>query len=115
QLREARLPQLVHGAEKPGDEGNALLAGAVLFQQEVAEALFEAIDCIQRGTTQKVALQLGLLLGLKRSPRSAPVFDQEPVEGVGPDKYDETASAMIAQLKYGSGIPFYRLESLEDQ
>jgi hypothetical protein len=34
---------------------------------------------------------------------------------VGPDKYDETASAMIAQLKYGSGIPFYRLESLESQ
>jgi hypothetical protein len=32
-----------------------------------------------------------------------------------PDKYDETAAAMIAQLKYGSGIPFYRMESLEDQ
>jgi len=34
---------------------------------------------------------------------------QEP-EGVGPEKYDETAAAMIAQLKYGSGTPFYRLE-----
>src|SRR4051794_17383385 len=43
------------------------------------------------------------------------VFTAEEPEGVGPDKYDETASAMIAQLKYGSGIPFYRLESLEDQ
>lgn len=39
---------------------------------------------------------------------------QEP-EGVGPEKYDETAAAMIAQLKYGSGIPFYRLERLEEQ
>jgi len=37
---------------------------------------------------------------------------QEP-EGVGPEKYDETAAAMIAQLKYGSGTPFYRLEQLE--
>jgi transposase len=36
-------------------------------------------------------------------------------EGVGPEKYDETAAAMIAQLKYGSDIPFYRLERLEDQ
>jgi hypothetical protein len=27
---------------------------------------------------------------------------------VGPEKYDETAAAMIAQLKYGSGTPFYR-------
>ena len=37
---------------------------------------------------------------------------QEP-EGVGPEKYDETAVAMIAQLKYGSGTPFHRLEKLE--
>jgi len=43
------------------------------------------------------------------------VFTAEEPEGVGPEKYDETASAMIAQLKYGSGIPFYRLEGLEDQ
>jgi hypothetical protein len=43
------------------------------------------------------------------------VFTAEEPEGVGPEKYDETAAAMIAQLKYGSGIPFYRLESLEDQ
>ena len=43
------------------------------------------------------------------------VFTAEEPEGVGPEKYDETASAMIAQLKYGSGIPFYRLEQLESQ
>jgi len=29
---------------------------------------------------------------------------------VGPDKYDDTTGAMIAQLKCGSGIRFYRLE-----
>ncbi len=39
---------------------------------------------------------------------------QEP-EGIGPEKYDETAAAMIAQLKYGSGTPFYRLEQLQGQ
>jgi transposase len=43
------------------------------------------------------------------------VFTAEEPEGVGPEKYDETAAAMIAQLKYGSGIPFYRLERLEQQ
>ena len=32
---------------------------------------------------------------------------------MGPEKYDETAAAMIAQLKYGSGTPFHRLEKLE--
>src|SRR4051812_7408406 len=43
------------------------------------------------------------------------VFTAEEPEGVGPEKYDETAAAMIAQLKYGSGTPFYRLEQLERQ
>jgi len=43
------------------------------------------------------------------------VFTAQEPEGVGPEKYDETAAAMIAQLKYGSGIPFYRLERLEEQ
>jgi transposase len=43
------------------------------------------------------------------------VFTAPEPEGVGPEKYDETAAAMIAQLKYGSGTPFYRLEQLQGQ
>jgi hypothetical protein len=43
------------------------------------------------------------------------VFTAEEPDRVGAEKYSETAAAMIAQLKYGSGIPFYRLERLEDQ
>jgi ribosomal protein S27AE len=43
------------------------------------------------------------------------VFTAQEPEGVGTEKYDETAAAMIAQLKYGSGTPFYRLEQLEKQ
>jgi transposase len=42
------------------------------------------------------------------------VFTAREPEGVGPEKYDETAAAMIAQLKYGSGVPFYRLERMEE-
>jgi hypothetical protein len=41
------------------------------------------------------------------------VFTTPAPEGVGEEKYDETAAAMIAQLKYGSGTPFHRLEKLE--
>jgi transposase len=41
------------------------------------------------------------------------IFTAQEPEGVGPEKYDETAAAMIAELKYGSGTPFYRLEQLE--
>ena len=41
------------------------------------------------------------------------IYTAQAPEGIGEDKYDETAAAMIVQLKYGSGLPFYRLEDLE--
>jgi len=41
------------------------------------------------------------------------VFTAQEPEGVGPEKYDETVAAMVAQMKYGSGMPFHRLERLE--
>ena len=41
------------------------------------------------------------------------VFTAPEPEGVGPEKYDETAAAMLAQLKYGSGVPLNRIENLE--
>jgi len=41
------------------------------------------------------------------------VFEAEAPEEVGEKKYDETAAAMIGLLRYGSGVPWYRLEGLE--
>jgi transposase len=41
------------------------------------------------------------------------MFTAEAPAGVGEEKYDESAAAMIAQLRYGSGVPFKRLERLE--
>ena len=41
------------------------------------------------------------------------VFTAEPPPGVGDQKYDETAAAMIALMKYGCGLPFHRLQRLE--
>ena len=43
------------------------------------------------------------------------VFTAAQPETAGPDKYDATAVAMIALLKYGTGVPFKRLERLEGQ
>jgi hypothetical protein len=43
------------------------------------------------------------------------VFSPPTPGEAGEEKYDETASSMIAVLKYGSGIPFYRTERLESQ
>ncbi|MCL5071476.1 MAG: hypothetical protein M1308_11360 [Actinobacteria bacterium] len=39
-------------------------------------------------------------------------FTAEAPEGVGDEKYDVASGAMLALLKYGSGVPFYRLEAL---
>ena len=36
------------------------------------------------------------------------VFTAAEPEAAGPDKYDATAVAMIALLKYGTGVPFNR-------
>jgi transposase len=43
------------------------------------------------------------------------IFKADAPDGVGPDKYDQTAVAMIAVLKYGTGVPFQRLERLQAQ
>jgi len=42
------------------------------------------------------------------------VFTAEAPEGVGDDKYDIASGAMVALLKYGSGLPFNRLEGLQE-
>jgi len=42
------------------------------------------------------------------------IFTAQVPDGAGKDKYDETAGAMVALLKYGSGLPFNRLEKLQD-
>jgi len=41
------------------------------------------------------------------------VFTAKTPEGVGEEKYDAGSAAMIALLKYGSGLPFNRLQRLE--
>ena len=41
------------------------------------------------------------------------VFTAQAPEGVGTAKYDATAGSIIALLKYGSGLPFNRLEGLQ--
>ncbi len=41
------------------------------------------------------------------------VFTAEAPEGVGTEKYNETAAAMIALLKYGCGLPFNRIDNLQ--
>ena len=41
------------------------------------------------------------------------VFTAPAPEGVGEQKYDETATSMVGLLKYGTGLPFNRIEKLQ--
>ena len=42
------------------------------------------------------------------------VFTATAPEAAGERKYDATAGSMIGLLKYGSGLPFYRLDGLQE-
>jgi len=42
------------------------------------------------------------------------IFTAKAPDGVGSEKYDAESASMIALLKYGSGLPFNRLERLQD-
>jgi len=41
------------------------------------------------------------------------IFTAKLPEGIGPKKYDATAAAMIGTLKYGTGMPFNRMDVLQ--
>ena len=41
------------------------------------------------------------------------VFTAPSPEGVGEEKYDETATGMTGMFRYGVGLPFNRVEKLQ--
>jgi hypothetical protein len=52
-------------------------------------------------------------LGRLRCNLCGSIFTAHAPESLGADKYDVSAASMIAMLRYGSGMPFYRLEGLQ--
>jgi transposase len=95
-------PQLKHGGRCPDCErGN-------VYGQKEPKVLVRIVGQAPLAATVYSLQRL-------RCGACGQVFTAQEPEGVDPEKYDETAAAMIAQLKYGSGIPFYRLEQLERQ
>jgi transposase len=99
---EVAHPNLKHGGRCPAcEQGN-------VYAQKAPKVLVRIVGQAPLAATVYSLERL-------RCGACGQVFTAEEPEGVGPEKYDETAAAMIAQLKYGSGIPFYRLERLEDQ
>jgi len=106
-FRGARKIEIAHQNRKHGDRCPECGEGNVYSQKE-PKVLVRIIGQAPLAATVYALERL-------RCGACGQVFTAQEPEGVGPEKYDETAAAMIAQLKYGSGISFYRLEQLEGQ
>ncbi len=103
----ARTVEIPHQSLKHGDRCSECRQGNVYTQKEPKVLVRIVGQAPLSGTVY--------WLERLRCGACGQVFTAEEPAGVGPDKHDETTAAMIAQLKYGSGIPFYRLERLEEQ
>jgi len=104
--RGARRIKIAHAALKPGDRCPRCWKGKVYEQKEPALR----IRVVGQAPVAATVYELERL----RCNLCGDVFEAEAPEGVGEKKYDESAAAMIGLLKYGSGVPFYRLEGLEE-
>ena len=115
----------------PGHGRNGAAAYRGARKVEVPHASLKAGDPCPDCQRGKVYPQRdpGVLVRIKgQAPVAATVYELEKLrcnlcgdvftaaapEGVGEEKYDETAASMIAMLRYGSGFPWYRLEGLQE-
>jgi transposase len=101
----ARKIAIQHASLKSGDRCPECETGKVYAQKEPKPL----VRIVGQAPLAATVYELERL----RCNACGQVFTAEEPAEVGPDKYDETTGAMIAQLKYGSGIPFYRLEKLQ--
>jgi transposase len=101
----ARRIKIAHASLKPGNRCPECQKGKVYEQKEPALR----IRVVGQAPIAATVYELERL----RCNLCGEIFEAEAPASVGEKKYDETAAAMIALLKYGSGVPFYRLEGLE--
>src|SRR2546425_3061083 len=104
--RGARRIKIAHRSLNPGDRCPECLKGKVYEQKKPGLR----IRVVGHAPIAATVYELERL----RCNLCGDVFEAEAPEGVGEKKYDESAAAMIGLLKYGSGVPFYRLEGLEE-
>ena len=105
-FRGARKIEVAHSALKPGDVCPECQKGKVYVQKE--PQVF--VRVVGQAPLEATVYRLQNL----RCNLCGEVFTAEAPAGVGTEKYDATASSMLALLKYGSGLPFYRLENLQE-
>src|SRR5260370_32616413 len=98
---------IAHATLYSGDKCPECLRGKVYRQKEPATL----IRFVGHAPLEATVFEMERL----RCNACGEVFAADEPETAGPAKYDETAVAMIALLKYGTGVPFKRLERLQGQ
>jgi len=103
--RGAPRIKIAHASLKPGDRCPECQKGKVYEQKEPALR----IRVVGQAPIAATVYELERL----RCNLCGEVFEAAAPAEVGEEKYDATAAAMIGLLKYGSGVPWDRLERLE--
>jgi len=101
----AEKVKVAHPTLKPGDKCPECLKGKVYRLKEPGVR----VRIVGQAPVQATVYELERL----RCNLCQEVYAAPPPAGMGEDKRDETAASMVAVLKYGSGVPFYRLEGLQ--
>lgn len=130
---EATSPDQASSSKKKkghGRKGASAYTGAerVIIEHETLQPGSRCPEC-NTGTLYELKDPGVVVRIVGNAPLSGTVYEQQRLrcnpcgavftaplpDGVSENKYDETAGAMIAMLKYGSGVPFYRLSYLQNR
>ena len=101
----AKTVRCQHDSVKPGDHCPKCAKGTV-YEMAKPGTLIRVMGQAPLGATVYELQKL-------RCNLCGEIFTAQAPEGVGTDKYNAESASMIALLKYGSGVPFNRLERLQ--
>lgn len=107
QFTGAEKVTVLHATLKPGDGCPECLRGKIYRQKQPATL----VRIVGRPPLEATVFEMQRL----RCNACGQMFTAEAPAAADADKYDATAIAMLALLKYGAGTPFHRLERLQQQ
>jgi hypothetical protein len=100
----AEVTEVKHEALKSGDKCPACEVGKVYNQEP---SMLVRID-----GAMPIIAKIYELEKL-RCNMCGKIFQASSPQGIGEEKYNEKAKAVIAMLRYGAGLPMYRLENMQ--
>ena len=106
QYTGAQKVNIAHESLKPGDPCPHCLKGTLYNVTKPKQVVRVTGQAPLQATVYKLQrLRCGLC---------SKIFTAKPPQGIGHDKYDAKSVSMMAILKYGSGVPFNRLQQLQE-